>query len=80
MRSLRKTIEETTFGADVVDHLLSRLREFTGSDTEQEDDLASVSNVDLVLIMNRLNHRPRKCLDFLSPFEVFCDQSVALTS
>jgi IS30 family transposase len=31
-------------------------------------------------IMNRLNYRPRKCLDFLSPFEVFFDQSVALTS
>jgi IS30 family transposase len=43
-------------------------------------DLASVSDVDVVSIMNRLNHRPRKCLDFLSPFEVFFDQSVALTS
>lgn len=43
-------------------------------------DLASVSDGDLVLIMKRLNHRPRKCLDFLSPFEVFFDQSVALTS
>jgi IS30 family transposase len=30
--------------------------------------------------MNRLNHRPRKCLDFQSPFEVFFEQSVALTS
>ena len=43
-------------------------------------DLASVSDVDVGLIMNRLNYRPRKCLDFLSPFEVFFDQSVALTS
>ena len=33
----------------------------------KKSDLASVSDVDVVLIMNRLNHRPRKCLDFLSP-------------
>lgn len=43
-------------------------------------DLDSVTHADLIWIMNRLNHRPRKCLDFLSPFEVFFDQSVALTS
>jgi IS30 family transposase len=43
-------------------------------------DLASGTDADLVLIMQRLNHRPRKCLDFLSPFEVFFDQSVAPTS
>lgn len=43
-------------------------------------DLASATDADLVLIMKRLNHRPGKCLDFLSPFEVFFDQSVALTS
>jgi IS30 family transposase len=42
--------------------------------------LASVTDADLELIMNRLNHRPRKCLDFLSPFEVFFYHSVALTS
>jgi len=34
-----------------------------------------------VRIMDRLNLRPRKCLDFRSPFEVFFDHpSVALTS
>jgi IS30 family transposase len=43
-------------------------------------DLASVTDAELILIMKRLNHRPRKCLDFLSPFEVFFDLSVALTS
>ena len=43
-------------------------------------DLSSVSNKDLSYIMNRLNHRPRKCLDFQSPFEVFFDLSVALTT
>jgi len=43
-------------------------------------NLASVTDLDLIRIMKRLNHRPRKCLDFLSPVEVFFDQSVALTS
>jgi IS30 family transposase len=46
----------------------------------KKHDLASVVDADLVLIMKRLNHRPRKCLEFLSPFEVFFNQSVALTS
>jgi IS30 family transposase len=43
-------------------------------------DFAFITDADLSWIMNRLNHRPRKCLDFQSPFEVFFDQSVALTS
>ena len=43
-------------------------------------NFASVTNVELIQIMNRLNYRPRKCLDFMSPFEVFFNQSVALTS
>lgn len=43
-------------------------------------NFATVTNFELFHIMKRLNHRPRKCLDFMSPFEVFFDQSVALTS
>ena len=44
-------------------------------------DLSSVTDKDLRCIMNRLNHRPRKCLDFQSPFEVFfINHSVALIS
>jgi transposase, IS30 family len=43
-------------------------------------NFASVTNVELIQIMKRLNYRPRNCLDFMSPFEVFFDQSVALTS
>lgn len=43
-------------------------------------DFATVTNPDLIWVMNRLNHRPRKGLDFQTPFEVFFDQSVALTS
>ena len=42
-------------------------------------DLSSVTDEELVQIMNKLNHRPRKCLDFKTPFEVFFEQSVALT-
>ena len=43
-------------------------------------NFASVTDVELIQIMKRLNNRPRKCLDFMSPFEVFFNQSVALTS
>jgi len=42
-------------------------------------DLTSITDADLIWIMDRLNHRPRKCLDFQSPFEVFFNHSVALT-
>jgi IS30 family transposase len=42
--------------------------------------LTSVTEAELVQIMSKLNHRPRKCLDFKSPYEVFFDQPVALTS
>jgi IS30 family transposase len=45
----------------------------------KKDYFASVTNPESIRIMIHLNHRPRKCLDFLSPFEVFFDQSVALT-
>jgi IS30 family transposase len=43
-------------------------------------NFASVTDLELIQIMKRLNYRPRKCLDFMSPFEVFFNQSVALTS
>ena len=43
-------------------------------------DLSSVTDDELVQIMNKLNHRPRKCLDFNTPFEVFFEHSVALQS
>ena len=46
----------------------------------KDRDLDTVSNQELDLIMYKLNHRPRKCLDFISPFEVFFEHylSVAL--
>jgi IS30 family transposase len=31
-------------------------------------------------VMDKLNHRPRKCLDFFTPYEVFYQLPVALTS
>jgi IS30 family transposase len=46
----------------------------------KDRDLGTVSNHELDTIMYKLNHRPRKCLDFKSPFEVFFEHhsSVAL--
>jgi IS30 family transposase len=43
-------------------------------------DLSSVTGEELVQIMNKLNHRPRKCLDLKTPFEVFFEHPVALKS
>lgn len=43
-------------------------------------DFSSLSELDLQWITHQLNHRPRKCLDFKSPFEVFLEQSVALVT
>ncbi len=43
-------------------------------------DFSSVDDIDLDLIMSKLNHRPRKCLDFRSPYEGFFEHSVALMS
>ena len=42
--------------------------------------LTFVTNDELELTMTKFNHRARKCLDFMSPFEVFFNHSVALTS
>jgi IS30 family transposase len=38
----------------------------------------TITQDELLQITNRLNNRPRKCLDFLTPFEVFFEQLVAL--
>ena len=45
-------------------------------------DLATVTQAELEIIMSKLNHRPRKSLDFRTPFEVFFEHypSVALMS
>jgi IS30 family transposase len=42
-------------------------------------DLSTLTGEQECFVMDRLNLRPRKCLDFLSPFEVlFSQQPVAL--
>jgi len=41
-------------------------------------DLSSVTDKELIRIREKQNHRPRKCLDFKTPFEVFFEQPVAL--
>jgi len=39
-----------------------------------------ITNDDTELVMDLLNNRPRKCLDFKSPIEVFLELSVALNT
>jgi len=46
----------------------------------KKTDFSQVVRSETKVAVDRLNHRPRKCLDFKSPFEVFFDQSVALHS
>ena len=47
----------------------------------KDTDFASVSDEKVDLVMHKLNMRPRKSLDFKTPFEVFSGQPfVALTS
>ena len=47
----------------------------------KDTDFASVSDEEVDLVIQKLNMRPRKCLDFKTPFEVFSGQPlVALTS
>lgn len=46
----------------------------------KKTDFSQVARSQTKAAADRLNHRPRKCLDFKSPFEVFFNQPVALTS
>lgn len=46
----------------------------------KKTDFSKIARSETQVAVDRLNHRPRKCLDFQSPFEVFFDQSVALHS
>lgn len=41
-------------------------------------DFRMVSDYEVSLIENLLNNRPRKCLNWKTPFEVFFEESVAL--
>ena len=44
----------------------------------KKTDFSTVTSAETIPVTNKLNHRPRKCLDFKTPFEVFFDLSVAL--
>jgi IS30 family transposase len=44
----------------------------------KKTDFSTVSFSETKLAVDKLNHRPRKCLDFKTPFEVFFHPSVAL--
>ena len=45
----------------------------------KDTDFVSVSNEEVDFVMQKLNRRPRKSLDFKTPFEVFFGQpTVAL--
>ena len=44
----------------------------------KKTDFSTVALADVKVVVEKLNHRPRKCLDFKTPFEVFFLQSVAL--
>jgi IS30 family transposase len=46
----------------------------------KDRDLSTVTADEEIMIMDRLNLRPRKCLDFRTPFEVFFEHTVALTT
>lgn len=43
-------------------------------------DLDTITTEEELWIMDRLNLRPRKCLDFSTPFEIFFGLTIALTS
>jgi IS30 family transposase len=44
----------------------------------KKTDFSKLAISETKVAVDRLNHRPRKCLDFNTPFEVFFNQSVAL--
>ncbi len=53
------------------------IRQYFPKDT----DFTTVTDAEVAQVMKKLNHRPRKCLDYQTPLEVFCEHSsVALTS
>lgn len=57
-----------------VENTIGLLRRFIKKDT----DLSTLSNRALTALQTQINLRPRKCLDYKTPFEVFYNQKVAL--
>ena len=56
-----------------VENMVGLVRRFLPKKT----DIAKITKEQIKQIENRLNHRPRKCLNFKTPYEVFTS-SVAL--
>jgi len=46
----------------------------------KNQDFTTITQEEIEVAMNLLNNRPRKCLDFMTPLEVFFSQPVALDS
>ena len=46
----------------------------------KKTDFSKVACKDVLAVAHKLNQRPRKCLDFQTPYEVFLEQAVALMS
>jgi IS30 family transposase len=44
----------------------------------KKNDFSTILDEDVEAVLHKLNHLPRKCLDFLTPFAVFLMNSVAL--
>lgn len=57
-----------------VENAIGLLRQYLPSET----DLNDVTDDEMQEIENKLNHRPRRCLDYRTPYEVFFNQKVAL--
>lgn len=53
-----------------VENVIGLIREYLPKGT----DLATVSDEEIQTIQDRLNNRPRKCLNYLTPHEVLCKQ------
>ena len=45
-------------------------------DILKDHDIATATDQELEILMDKLNHYQRKCLDFQTPFEAFFDQSI----
>jgi len=61
-------------------HIQKRAADKFGLDYDEMDDFTSIDETELELVMDRLNHRPRKCLGFMSALEKFFYHSIALQS
>ncbi len=59
-----------------VEHMIGDLRRWIHRDT----DLEKLSSREIKRMERLLNKRPRKCLDYLTPYEVFYNKKVALVS